>query len=90
MVCVRRSYYYNRVKAYTCGKAMIGEDRQLVADDRLKFRTAEKLLIILRGIYRIYPNLTKENRRMSTCNRLNLQTLGSQPVYAQKPPLSLR
>ena len=33
-----------------------------------------------RGIYRIYPNLTKENRRMSTCNQLDLQTLGSQPV----------
>ena len=25
-----------------------------------------------RGIYRIYPNLTKDNRRMCTCNRLDL------------------
>ena len=28
----------------------------------------------------MYPNLMKENRRMSTCDRLDLQTLGSQPV----------
>ena len=33
-----------------------------------------------RRIYRIYPNFVKENRRMSTCDRLDLQTLGSQPV----------
>ena len=26
------------------------------------------------------PNLIKENWRMSTCNRLDLQTLGSQPI----------
>ena len=54
---------------------------------------------LFRGIYRIYPNVIKESRRMSTCNRLVLQTLGSQPVvpknltdhcvltdYAQKSP----
>ena len=33
-----------------------------------------------RSIYRIYPNVIKENRRTSTCNRLDLQTPGSQPV----------
>ena len=33
-----------------------------------------------RGIYKTYPNLIKENRRMPTCNRLDLQTLGSQPI----------
>ena len=38
-----------------------------------------------RGIYRIkYPNSIKENWRMLTCNRLNLQTLGSQPVIMSK------
>ena len=31
----------------------------------------------------------KKNRRMSKCNRLDLQTLGSQPVNAQKSPQSL-
>jgi hypothetical protein len=39
-----------------------------------------------RGIYRIlYPNLIKENRRMSTLNRLDLQTLGSQPGTGAEP-----
>jgi hypothetical protein len=66
---------------------MIRENLQLVTDELVEF---EKLLVevqdckeitdCFRGIYRIYPNLIKENRRMSTCNRLDLQTLGSQPV----------
>ena len=43
--------------------------------NRLKSKTKGKLPIILRGIYRMYPILTKEVRRMSTCNRLDLQTL---------------
>ena len=37
-----------------------------------------------RRIYRIYPNLIKENQRMSTCNQSNSQTLGSQPVVMPK------
>ena len=37
----------------------------------------------------MYPELRKENRRMSTCNRLDLQTLGSQPVMPKKSPGSL-
>ena len=32
------------------------------------------------GIYRIYTNLIMENRRLSTCNRLDLQTRGSRPI----------
>ena len=39
-----------------------------------------------RGFYRIYPNLVWENRRMWTCNRLDLQTLGSQPVMPKNLP----
>ena len=43
-----------------------------------------------RGIYGIYPKLIKENQRMSTCDRLDLQTIGSQPIMpAQKSPQSL-
>ena len=42
------------------------------------------------GIYSVYPNLIKENRRMWICNRLDLPTPESQPViYAQKSPWSL-
>ena len=39
-----------------------------------------------RGIYRIYPILIKENRSMPTCNRLDLQTLGSQPIMPSNLP----
>ena len=38
------------------------------------------------GIYRIYLNLIKKNQRMSTCNRLDLQTLGSQPFMPKNVP----
>ena len=38
------------------------------------------------GINRIYPNLIKENRRMLTCNRFDLQTLGSQPIMFKNLP----
>jgi hypothetical protein len=45
------------------------------------FKTAWITTDHSKGIYRIvYPNPIKENRRMSTCNRLDLQTLGSQPL----------
>ena len=55
-------------------------------NNRWKFKTAGKLPVTLRGIYRIYPNLIKENRRMSTHNRLDLGTLGSQPVMPKNLP----
>jgi hypothetical protein len=55
------------------GGAMIGENWQLVTDEPVEF---EKLPVEVqdcrnitdhfRGIYRIYSNLIKENRRMST------------------------
>ena len=34
----------------------------------------------------MYPNLIKENRRMSTCNRLDLQTLASQLIMPKNLP----
>ena len=48
--------------------------------NQLKFKTAKEMTDHFRDIYRIYPNLMKEIQRMSTCNRLDLQTLGSQPI----------
>ena len=66
---------------------MIGENRQLVTNEPVVFekqpvevQDCRKIMDYFRGIYRIYPNLIKENRRMSTCNWLDLQTLGSQPI----------
>ena len=59
---------------------MIGENRQLVTDEPVKFekqpvevQDCRKITDHFRGIYRIYPNLMKENRRVWTCNRLDLQ-----------------
>jgi hypothetical protein len=34
----------------------------------------------------MYPDLIKEHRRMWTCNRLELQTLGSQPIMPKSLP----
>ena len=43
-----------------------------------------------RGIYNVYLNLVKENRRMWICNQLDLQTLGSQPVIPKNLPAHWR
>ena len=66
---------------------MIGENRHLVTNEPVEFekfpvdvQNCRKITDHSRGIYRIYRNLIKENRKMSTCNRLDLQTLGSQLI----------
>ena len=71
---------------------MIGENRQLVTDEpvslrnnRLKFKMARELPIILEE-YMEYIPYNKKTRRMSTCKRLGLQTLGSQWVMPQNLP----
>ena len=56
-------------------------------NNRLKFKDCRKIADHFRGIYRrIYPNLIKEIRRMSTCNQLDLQTPGSQPIVPKNLP----
>jgi hypothetical protein len=72
---------------------MIGENRQLVTYEPVEFEILpvevqdyKKLTDHLRGIYKIYLNLIKENRRMSTCNLLDLQTLGYQPIMPKNLP----
>ena len=52
----------------------------------VKFKTSRELPIIFRGIYRINPNSIKEKRRMSTCDQLELQTLGSQLIMPKTLP----
>ena len=73
---------------------MIGENWQLIIDEPVEFekkpavevQDCKKITGHFRGIFRIYPNLIKENRRMWTSNRLDLQTLGSQPVMPNNLP----
>ena len=59
---------------------MIRENRHLVTNEPVEVEDYMKIIDHFRGIYRMYPNLMKENQRMSTCNQLDLQTLGSQLV----------
>ena len=59
-------------------------NRLRLRNNWLKFKTAGKSPTILEEFYRIYPNLIKENRRMSTFNQLGVQTSGSQPVCPTK------
>ena len=65
---------------------MIGENRQLITDEPVEVQDCKKITDHFRGIHGIYPNLIKENWRMSTCNRLDLQTLGSQPIMFRNLP----
>ena len=55
--------------------AMIGENWQLVTNELVEFektpgvvQDSRKITDHFRGIYRVYPNLVKENRWMPTCN----------------------
>ena len=57
--------------AWLMCEAMTGENRQLVTDEPVEFekkpvevQDCRKITDHFRGIYRIYPNLTKENWRM--------------------------
>ena len=63
---------------------MIGENRQLVTNEPVEVQDCRKITHHFRGIYGIYPHLVKEYRRMSTWNRLDLQTQGSHPVIMPK------
>jgi hypothetical protein len=68
-------------------QTMIGDNRQLVTNEPVEVQDCRKITDYFKGLYRrIYPNLIKENRRMSTCSRLDLQTLGSQPIMPKNLP----
>jgi hypothetical protein len=63
---------------------MIGENRQSDTNEPVEVQECRKITDRFRGIYRICFKIIKENRRMSTCNWLDLQTLGSQPISMPK------
>ena len=72
---------------------MIGKNRQLVTDEPVELEKSpvevqdcKKITNHFRGIHRIYPDLMKDNRRMLTCKRLDLQALGSQLVMPKNLP----
>jgi hypothetical protein len=65
---------------------MIRENRQLVTNEPVEVQDCTKITDHFRELYRIYSNLVKKNRKMSTCNRLDLQRLGSQPIMPKNLP----
>ena len=84
---------WNLESNFTSYYHMIGENRQLVRDELVEFekqlvevQDCRKISDRFRGIHGIFPNSIKENCRMSTCNRLDLQTLGSPPIMPKNLP----
>ena len=69
--------------------AMIGENRQLVTNEPVEVQDYRKITNHFREIYRIQPNLIKENRRKWTSNRLDFAHIRISTDYAQKHPQSL-
>ena len=73
---------------------MSGKNWRLVAVEPVEFEKLpvevqdwRKFTDHFRGIYRIYIQLMKKNRKLSTCNRLDLKTLARiLTSYAQIPP----
>ena len=57
----------------------------------MKFKTFKKVNDAFRGLYGIYLKLMKDNRKITTSDRLTLETLlGSLPiVHAQESPWTL-
>jgi hypothetical protein len=76
--------------------AMTGDNQPLVTDepDEFEIKPVEvhnfwKNTHHFRGIYRIYLKLIKKTQKITTCNRLNLDTLGFGLIMPQKSPGTL-
>jgi hypothetical protein len=65
---------------------MIVVNRQLVTYEPVEVQDYMKITHHFRGIYRTYTNLIMENWRMSTCNPLDFQILGSQLIMPKNLP----
>ena len=59
---------------------MNGEIWLLVEVETVQVQDCKKITDRFRGIIEYTLNLTKENRKMSTCNRLDLEPQGYQPI----------
>ena len=72
---------------------MNGENQKLVIDDHADFEKLpvgiqdfKKTTKHINEILKIYFELLKKTRKMSTCNRCDLETLGSRPIMPKIPP----
>ena len=69
---------------------MIGENGPLVTDEPVGWSSKlQEGYPTFRGIYRIHLKLIKKNRMISTCNRLELETLRSWAIMSKNPPWTL-
>ena len=71
----------------TKDNTLIGKNWQIVLTEPIEIQDCKEITDHLRGIYRPYPNLIKENRRMSTWNQpVGLANTRMSTDYAQKSP----
>ena len=68
--------------------ALIWENWQLVTDEPVEVQDFRRITDRFRGIYGIYLKLIYKIRRMLTCDRVDLQTLGSQPIMPKISPIT--
>ena len=80
-------------KSLSIHAPLSGENWQLVTDVPVEFKKwpvevwdFRRITDQFRGIYRIYLKWIKQNWKISTCNRLDLDSLGSWTDHVQKLP----
>ena len=71
-------------------EAMSRENMRLVAHALVEVQDFGKFTAHFRGKYRIYLDLLKKIQKMSTCNQLDLETLGSSLVMLKFSPITGR
>ena len=71
------------VQPYDRGEPIVTNELVEFEKHPVEVQDCRKITDHTRGIYKIYPNLIKDNRRLSTSNQLDLQTLGSQPLLPE-------
>ena len=84
-----RTWYNRDVVVMTCFQVTNDQGKPTISyrwtgwSSRLQKNTRH-----FRTLCEIYLKSIKKNRRISTCNRLDLQTLGSQPIMPKNSPIT--
>ena len=65
---------------------MKGENRLLVTDEPVEVQDSRKTTDHFRGIYEIYLKFFKKIQKITTYNRLDLNTLGFWPIIPNNLP----
>ena len=62
-----------------------GENRLLVTDEPVEVQDSRKTTDHFRGICRVFLKLLKKSQKITTCNQLDLETLGFCPIMPKEP-----